>query len=53
MNQHQEPRIGQRTLYLDRLDSTNSYALTLAHDPAQDGLVVIAGEQTAGRGQYG
>jgi BirA family transcriptional regulator, biotin operon repressor / biotin---[acetyl-CoA-carboxylase] ligase len=36
-----------------RLDSTNSFALTHAHDPAQHGLVVLAREQTAGRGQHG
>src|ERR1019366_3193428 len=35
------------------LDSTNSLALSLAHDPTQNGLVVIAHAQSAGRGQYG
>jgi BirA family biotin operon repressor/biotin-[acetyl-CoA-carboxylase] ligase len=45
--------IGRRTVYFDTIDSTNSYALGLAHDPGQDGLAVIAREQTAGRGQHG
>jgi BirA family biotin operon repressor/biotin-[acetyl-CoA-carboxylase] ligase len=37
----------------DRLDSTNSYAAMLASDRANDGVVVLAAEQTAGRGQHG
>jgi BirA family biotin operon repressor/biotin-[acetyl-CoA-carboxylase] ligase len=45
--------IGRRVVHFDTIDSTSSYALGLAHDPGQDGLVVIASEQTAGRGQYG
>jgi BirA family transcriptional regulator, biotin operon repressor / biotin---[acetyl-CoA-carboxylase] ligase len=45
--------IGRRVLHFDRLDSTNSYALSLAHDVDEDGLVVLAGEQSAGRGQHG
>jgi BirA family biotin operon repressor/biotin-[acetyl-CoA-carboxylase] ligase len=35
------------------VDSTNSRAAALADDPAQDGLVILAGEQTIGRGQHG
>jgi BirA family biotin operon repressor/biotin-[acetyl-CoA-carboxylase] ligase len=46
-------RLGRRTIVFDRLDSTNTYAATLASDPANDGLVVVAREQTAGRGQHG
>jgi BirA family biotin operon repressor/biotin-[acetyl-CoA-carboxylase] ligase len=46
-------RLGRRVLVFDRLDSTNSHAAALAGDPANDGLVVLAREQTAGRGQYG
>jgi BirA family biotin operon repressor/biotin-[acetyl-CoA-carboxylase] ligase len=45
-------RIGRRVLFYDRLDSTNTHAALLA-DPDNDGLVVIAKEQTAGRGQHG
>jgi BirA family biotin operon repressor/biotin-[acetyl-CoA-carboxylase] ligase len=48
-----EQVIGRRILYFDSLDSTNSHALGLAHDPSNDGLIVLAGEQSAGRGQYG
>jgi BirA family biotin operon repressor/biotin-[acetyl-CoA-carboxylase] ligase len=46
-------RLGRRVLVFDRLDSTNNVAARLAADPANDGLVVLADEQTAGRGQYG
>jgi BirA family biotin operon repressor/biotin-[acetyl-CoA-carboxylase] ligase len=45
--------LGQRVSVYDRLDSTNTLALSLAQDPTQQGLVVLAREQTAGRGQYG
>jgi BirA family biotin operon repressor/biotin-[acetyl-CoA-carboxylase] ligase len=37
----------------EQLDSTNSLALSLANDPTHDGLVILAREQTNGRGQYG
>jgi BirA family biotin operon repressor/biotin-[acetyl-CoA-carboxylase] ligase len=46
-------RLGRRVLVFDRLDSTNNLAAELAHDPANDGLAILADEQTAGRGQYG
>ena len=46
-------RLGRRVLVFDRLDSTNTFALSHAGDPANDGLVVLADEQTAGRGQHG
>jgi BirA family transcriptional regulator, biotin operon repressor / biotin---[acetyl-CoA-carboxylase] ligase len=45
--------IGRRVLVFDRLDSTNTFALGLANDPVHDGLVVLADDQTAGRGQHG
>lgn len=38
---------------LDRLDSTNRYAKDLAASGAPHGTVVIAGEQTCGRGRLG
>jgi BirA family biotin operon repressor/biotin-[acetyl-CoA-carboxylase] ligase len=45
--------VGRRVLVFDQLESTNSYAAGLARDPANDGVAVLAREQTAGRGQYG
>ncbi|MCI0683705.1 MAG: biotin--[acetyl-CoA-carboxylase] ligase [Gemmataceae bacterium] len=45
--------LGRRVLIHAQLDSTNSLALALGHDPANHGLVIVADEQTAGRGQYG
>jgi BirA family biotin operon repressor/biotin-[acetyl-CoA-carboxylase] ligase len=44
--------IGRRVLFFEQLESTNNTAATLA-SPSDDGLVVIADFQTAGRGQYG
>src|SRR5207248_4183315 len=46
-------RVGRRVLVYDRVASTNSLALELAGDPTSDGLVLVAREQTAGRGQHG
>ncbi len=46
-------RLGRRVLVFDRLDSTNNLTLQLADDPANDGLAILADEQTAGRGQHG
>ncbi len=46
-------RLGRRVLVFDHLDSTNNLAAQLADDPANDGLAILADEQTAGRGQYG
>ncbi len=45
--------LGQRVLVYDCLDSTNSRAAQLADDPANHGLIILAEEQTAGRGQHG
>jgi BirA family transcriptional regulator, biotin operon repressor / biotin---[acetyl-CoA-carboxylase] ligase len=45
--------LGRRLLVFPQLDSTNTLALALAHDPAHHGLALLAEEQTAGRGQYG
>ena len=42
--------LGKRVHVHDRLDSTNTLALSLGHDPAQHGLAILAREQTAGRG---
>jgi BirA family biotin operon repressor/biotin-[acetyl-CoA-carboxylase] ligase len=46
-------RLGRRVLVYDRLDSTSTLAAELAHDCSNDGIVILAEEQTAGRGQYG
>jgi BirA family biotin operon repressor/biotin-[acetyl-CoA-carboxylase] ligase len=46
-------RLGRRVLVFDQLDSTNTYAASLAQEPANDGVVIVANEQTAGRGQHG
>jgi BirA family biotin operon repressor/biotin-[acetyl-CoA-carboxylase] ligase len=46
-------RIGRRVLVFDRLESTNDHAAGLANEPENDGVVVLAKEQSAGRGQHG
>ncbi len=46
-------RLGRRVRVFDRLDSTNSLAASLANDPANDGMAILADEQSAGRGQHG
>lgn len=45
--------VGRRVLVYERVDSTNALALTMARESAADGLVLVAREQTAGRGQHG
>jgi BirA family biotin operon repressor/biotin-[acetyl-CoA-carboxylase] ligase len=45
--------LGRQTLVFDRLDSTNSHAALLADDTGNDGIAILAREQTAGRGQHG
>ncbi len=44
---------GQTLIYLDTVDSTNSYAKALARNGAPEGTVVIAKAQTGGRGRLG
>src|SRR6266705_3544719 len=46
-------RIGQNVLVYDCVDSTNTRAAELAGDAANEGVVIFANEQTAGRGQHG
>ena len=47
-------RIGRQVLVFDSLESTNSTAARLAASgEIEDGLVIVAEHQTAGRGQYG
>jgi BirA family biotin operon repressor/biotin-[acetyl-CoA-carboxylase] ligase len=45
--------LGRRVLCYDRVDSTNTLAATFADDIRNDGLVLLADEQSAGRGQHG
>lgn len=44
--------LGREVWVFDRLDSTNNFALAMDATPERDGLVVLAHEQNAGRGQY-
>ncbi len=44
---------GQSVHYLESVDSTNTYAKLLAKNGAKDGTVVIADQQTGGRGRLG
>ncbi len=46
-------RIGRKVLVYDRTSSTNDIAAEYARNPDNDGLVVFAEEQTAGRGRAG
>jgi BirA family biotin operon repressor/biotin-[acetyl-CoA-carboxylase] ligase len=46
-------RLGRRVLVYERLASTNTLAAELAQAPDREGLVILAREQTAGRGQQG
>jgi BirA family biotin operon repressor/biotin-[acetyl-CoA-carboxylase] ligase len=45
--------VGRRVFVYDSVGSTNDVAAALAADPAHAGTAVLAGTQTAGRGQYG
>lgn len=45
--------IGRSIIYLDSVDSTNTYAKKLAEEAFQDGTVVVSEEQTAGKGRLG
>ena len=47
------PRIGRQVLVFDELDSTNSVAARLAAAGVDEGTVVLARHQTAGRGRFG
>ena len=46
-------KLGTRFHYFQELDSTNNYARRLAEDGAQEGEVVIAEQQSGGRGRLG
>lgn len=45
--------MGRPCLYLECVDSTNNYAKKIAEEDASEGTLVIAKEQTAGRGRRG
>ncbi len=45
--------VGRIVKYFDTIDSTNNYAKKLAAEGCADGLTVVAGQQTAGRGRLG
>lgn len=45
--------IGRRVQLYERLESTNSEAVCRSGDPTNHGLVILAEEQTSGRGQQG
>ena len=46
-------RLGRQVWSFQRVESTNTLALSLGNDLANDGLVLLAHEQTSGRGQNG
>jgi BirA family biotin operon repressor/biotin-[acetyl-CoA-carboxylase] ligase len=46
-------RLGKKIHYFLKIDSTNSHARRLAERGAQDGEILIAEQQTAGRGRLG
>lgn len=45
--------VGRRILCFEQLDSTNTYAKSAAQNGGENGLVIIADEQTGGRGRLG
>ena len=45
--------VGRSIVYFESIDSTNNYAKQAALQGGEDGLVVIANEQTGGRGRSG
>ena len=46
-------QIGRRVQVYKRMESTNTQAALFADDPSNHGLVIMAEEQTSGRGQQG
>ena len=45
--------VGRRVYVLEAVDSTNAYAARLASEGAEEGTIVLAERQTAGRGRLG
>lgn len=46
-------RMGKKICYFSTIDSTNQYARRIGEEGAADGTLVIADEQTAGKGRSG
>lgn len=46
-------KIGNEVIKFDRITSTNDYAFKLAQEGKPEGCVIIANEQTAGKGRLG
>ena len=44
---------GDKLFYLPVVDSTNAQAMYLAHEQSEEGVVVLADSQTAGKGRLG
>jgi BirA family biotin operon repressor/biotin-[acetyl-CoA-carboxylase] ligase len=45
--------VGRRVWHFASLASTNDFAASIADEPVNAGVAILADEQTAGRGQYG
>ncbi len=45
--------IGKRLVYLPTIDSTNTFAMKLAREGSEEGVVVLTDSQTAGKGRLG
>ncbi len=45
--------IGKRLVYLPAVDSTNTFAMKLAREGSEEGVVVLTDSQTAGKGRQG
>ena len=45
--------IGKKVLYFESIDSTNNYAKKIALEGAEEGLAIVAGSQSDGRGRLG
>jgi BirA family biotin operon repressor/biotin-[acetyl-CoA-carboxylase] ligase len=45
--------IGKRLVYLPTVDSTNTFAMKLAREGSEEGVVVLTDSQTAGKGRQG
>jgi len=46
-------RIGKKAYYFDSIDSTQSQAIKMSEDSANDGTIIIAAKQTGGKGRLG
>jgi BirA family biotin operon repressor/biotin-[acetyl-CoA-carboxylase] ligase len=45
--------IGKRVYYFENIDSTQNFATSIAHNPKENGAVVIAKKQSSGKGRLG